>query len=188
MGTLTVILTHTLTLASDQGVCVPADWPDHRVCLGRHNVNVNIRYHNSRIYDPEEGHHERLETGHSPFGLQSRYARLPPAARPSADEWLVAFTRSFVQNPDATHATDTLMSSLRFFTAEFVAGMASLPSPEMRQPPIGGRIPRAIDAATVPIIEDVFQKLISRNAGAGAIDAFAQAVPVLVGEYSHSMR
>lgn len=110
-------------------------------------------------------------------------------ARPSADEWLAAFTKSFVQNPDAVHATDTLMSSLRFFTAEFVAGMATLPSPEMRQPPIGGRIPRAIYAATAPIIEEVFQKLISRDADRGQIRAgFAQAVPVLVDEYSHSMR
>src|SRR5438270_6068673 len=88
-----------------------------------------------------------------------------PGATPSPDEWLVAFTKSFVRYPDAAHATNTLMSGLRFFTAEFVAGVASLPSPEKRQPPIGGRIPRAVYAATGPIIEDVYQNLISRNAG-----------------------
>ena len=102
---------------------------------------------------------------------------------------LMAFTESFVRRPDAAHATNTLMSGLRFFTAEFVAGVASLPSPETRQPPIGGRIPRAIYTATGLIIQDVYQKLISRNAGRGQIQtAFAQAVPVLVGEYNGSMR
>ena len=112
-----------------------------------------------------------------------------PNATPSADEWLVAFTTSFVRQPDAAHATSTLMSGLRFFTAEFVAAVSSLPSPETRQPPIGGSIPRAIYAATGPIIEDVYQKLISRNAERGQIQAaFAQAVPVLVGAYNHSMR
>jgi len=112
-----------------------------------------------------------------------------PDATPSADDWLVAFTESFVRRPDAAHATNTLMSGLRFFTAEFVAGVASLPSPETRRPPIGGRIPRAIYTATGPIILDVYQKLISRNAGRGQIQAaFAQAVPVLVGEYNQSMR
>ncbi len=110
-------------------------------------------------------------------------------ATPSADEWLVAFTESFMRFHDAEHATRTLMSGLRFFTAEFVADIASLPSPETRQPPIGGSIPRAIYAATGPIIEDVYQKVIRRNAGRGQIQAaFAQAVPVLVGEYNHSMR
>ena len=77
----------------------------------------------------------------------------------------------------APDARNTLMSGLRFFTAEFVAGIASLPSPETRQPPIGGRIPRAIYTATGPIIEDVYQKLISRNDGRGQIQAaLAQAV------------
>jgi hypothetical protein len=112
-----------------------------------------------------------------------------PEATPSADEWLVAFTDSFMKRPDAGHATNTLMSGLRFFTAEFVAAVATLPSPETRQPPIGGRIPRAVYTATGPIIQDVYQKLISQNAGRGQIQAaFAQAVPVLVGEYNHSMR
>ena len=112
-----------------------------------------------------------------------------PEAKPSADEWLVAFTSSFMSRPDAGHATNTLMSGLRFFTAEFVANIASLPSPETRQPPIGGSIPRAIYTATGPIIQDVYHRLISRNAGHGQIrDAFAQGVPVLVGEYNHSMR
>jgi hypothetical protein len=112
-----------------------------------------------------------------------------PTATPSADEWLVAFTDDFIRHPDATHAIDTLMSSLRFFTAEFVSNVAALPSPETRQPPIGGRIPRAVYAATVVIIQDVYRNLISRNAGRGEIrHAFAEAAPVLVGEYDHSMR
>ena len=123
------------------------------------------------------------------FGLRADMLDFAPDATPSADDWLVAFTESFVRRPDAAHATNTLMSGLRFFTAEFVAGVASLPSPETRRPPIGGRIPRAIYTATGPIILDVYQKLISRNAGRGQIQAaFAQAVPVLVGEYNQSMR
>jgi hypothetical protein len=123
------------------------------------------------------------------FGPRPDMLAFVPDATPSADEWLLAFTESFVRRPDAAHATNTLMSGLRFFTAEFVAGVASLPSPETRQPPIGGRIPRAIYTATGLIIQDVYQKLISRNAGRGQIQtAFAQAVPVLVGEYNGSMR
>ena len=123
------------------------------------------------------------------LGPRADMLEFAPDATPSADEWLVAFTKSFVRRPDAAYATDTLMSGLRFFTAEFVANIASLPSPERRQPPIGGRIPRAIYTATGPIIEDVYQKLISRNAGRGQIQsACAQAVPVLVGEYNKSMR
>ena len=39
---------------------------------------------------------------------------------------------------------------------------------------------------TGPIIEDVYQKLIIRNAGRGQNQAaFVQAVPVLMGEYNH---
>jgi len=123
------------------------------------------------------------------LGPRADMLAFAPDATPSADEWLVAFTESFVRRPDSAHATNTLMSGLRFFTAEFVANIASLPSPETRRPPIGGRIPRAIYTATGPIIQDVYQKLISRNAGRGQIQAaFAQAVPVLVGEYNKSMR
>lgn len=122
------------------------------------------------------------------FGPQVDMLGFAPDATPSGDQWLVAFTESFVRHPDAVHATNIFMSGLRFFTAEFVAGVASLPSPETRQPPIGGRIPRAVYTATGPIIADVYQKLISQNAGRGQIKAaFAQAVPVLVGEYNHSM-
>jgi len=109
-------------------------------------------------------------------------------ATPSADEWLVAFTGSFMQHPEVAHATNTLMSGLRFFTAEFVADVASLPSPETRRPQLAGRIPRAIYTATGPIIQDVYQKLISGNAGRSQIQAaFAQAVPVLVGEYNRRL-
>jgi len=123
------------------------------------------------------------------FGPKEDLLHFAPDATPSADEWLVAFTESFMKRHDASHATDTLMSGLRFFTADFVAAVAALPSPETREPPIGGRIPKAIYKATGPIIETVYQKLISRNAGRGQIHAaFAQAVPVLVGEYNGSMR
>jgi hypothetical protein len=123
------------------------------------------------------------------FGPQAEMLDNAPHAKPSADEWLVAFTENFVRHPDGAHATHTLMSGLRFFTGEFVASIASLPSPETRKPPIGGSIPRAIYAATGPIIGQVYQKLISQNAVREQIQAaFAQAVPVLVGEYNHSMR
>jgi len=123
------------------------------------------------------------------FGPRADMLAFAPDATPSADDWLVAFTENFVRRPDAAYATNTLMSGLRFFTAEFVANIASLPSPETRKPPIGGRVPRAIYTATGPIIQDVYQKLISRNAGRGQIQAaFARAVPVLVGEYNKSMR
>jgi hypothetical protein len=123
------------------------------------------------------------------FGSRADMLDFAQEATPSADEWLVAFTNSFMSRPDAAHATNTLMSGLRFFTAGFVAKIASLPSPETRQPPIGGSIPRAIYTATGPIIEDVYNKLISCNAGRGQIQAaFEQAVPALVVAYSHSMR
>lgn len=123
------------------------------------------------------------------FGPRADVLDFAQGATPSADEWLVAFTDSFMQRPDAVHATRTLMSGLRFFTAQFVANIASLPSPETRRPPIGGSIPRAIYAATGPIIEDVYEKFIRRSAGRAQIQAaFAQAVPVLVGAYNHSMR
>jgi Glycoside hydrolase family 44 len=75
----------------------------------------------------------------SRFGPRADMLDFAPDATPSADEWLVAFTESFMRRPDAAHATNTLMSGLRFYTAEFVAGVASLPSPETRQPAIGGR-------------------------------------------------
>lgn len=111
-----------------------------------------------------------------------------PHSTPTADEWLVVFTESFVRHPDTVHATNRLMSGLPYFTAEFVARVAALPSPETRRPSIGGRIPRAMYATTGPIIGDVYQKLISRSAGRGQIQvAFAQAVPVLVDEYDRSM-
>src|ERR1041385_6800504 len=95
------------------------------------------------------------------FGPRADILDFAPEATPSADDWLVAFTESFMRRPDADYATHTLRAGLRFFTAEFVANIASLPSPEKRQPPIGGHIPRAIYAATGPIIEDVYHKLIS---------------------------
>jgi len=124
----------------------------------------------------------------SSFGPKVDMLGFAPDAMPSPDQWLIAFTESFMRHHDAPHATSTLMSGLRFFTAEFVANMASLPSPETRQPPIGGSIPRAIYAATGPIIGEVYQKLISQNARREQIQAaFAQAAPVLVGEYNHSM-
>ena len=124
-----------------------------------------------------------LTTRFAPRGDKLNFAT---DATPSADEWLVSFTESFMGHPDAAHATNTLMSSLRYFTAEFVAGVASLPSPEARRPPIAGRIPRAVYTATATIIQDVYHKLISQNAERGQIQAaFAQAVPVLVSEYNH---
>jgi hypothetical protein len=122
------------------------------------------------------------------FGPKVDVLGFAPDAKPSTEQWLVAFTESFMRHHDAPHATNTLMSGLRFFTAEFVANIAPLAPPETRQPPVYGSVPRAIYAATGPIIEDVYQKLISQNAGSGQIRAaFAHAVPVLVGEYNHGM-
>ena len=48
-------------------------------------------------------------------------------ATPSADEWLAAFTRHFLGQPDAEHGRQGLMSGLRFYTADFVAAIAALP-------------------------------------------------------------
>src|SRR5690242_18242962 len=44
-------------------------------------------------------------------------------ATPSADEWLAAFTRHFLGQPDAEHGRQGLMSGLRFYTADFVAAI-----------------------------------------------------------------
>jgi hypothetical protein len=129
---------------------------------------------------------KRLTTN---FGPRADTLAFAPDATPSADEWLTAFTENFVRHPDATRATNALMEGLRFFTADFVASIASLPTPERRLPPNAGRMPMAIYAATGPIIEEVYRKLISHNAGRGQIRAaFTLAVPVLVVEYNHSMR
>lgn len=102
-------------------------------------------------------------------------------ATPSADAWLAAFTRSFLQQPTAAHATDAFMSGLRFYTPAFVAEIAALPPVESRLPPIPGRTAQAIYTATGPIVIAVYQTLIRRNGGREKIQvAFAQAVDGLL--------
>jgi hypothetical protein len=106
-------------------------------------------------------------------------------ATPSADEWLAAFTGNFMGQPNAAHSTLALMSGVRFYTPAFVAQIAALPPITARQPAITGNIPRAIYAATGPIITNVYQNLISRHADRAAIEAaFARATPALVDRYN----
>lgn len=106
-------------------------------------------------------------------------------ATPAADEWLAAFTTYFMKHPQARPAARALMSGLRFFTAPFVAEIAALPSVELRQPALPGRIPNAIYTSTRSIIAAVYQNRISRNAGPQEVQAaFAQAMPGLLGQYT----
>jgi hypothetical protein len=105
-------------------------------------------------------------------------------ATPSADEWLAAFTRHFLGQPDAEHGRQGLISGLRFYTADFVAAIAALPPVALRQPPILGNRPRAIYIAAGPIIAAVYQQLIARNAAREEIStAFTEAAPRLLGGY-----
>jgi len=105
-------------------------------------------------------------------------------ATPSADEWLAAFTRHFLGQPDAEHGQQALMSGLRFYTADFVAAIAALPPVALRRPPILGNRPRAIYTAAGPIIAAVYQQLIARNAAREEISAaFTEAAPGLLGGY-----
>ena len=105
-------------------------------------------------------------------------------ATPSADEWLAAFTRHFLGQPDAEHGHRALMSGLRFYTADFVAARAALPPGALRQPPLLGNRPRAIYTAAGPIIAAVYHELIARNAAREEIStAFTEAAPGLLGGY-----
>jgi hypothetical protein len=123
------------------------------------------------------------------FGPQPDLLGFTPTATPDADTWLTAFTGNFMSHPTAAHGADALMSGLRFYTLAFVAELQALPSIDVRQPRLAGRIPRAIYATTGPIIVDVYQNLISRNTGHGAIQAaFLQAMPGLVNQYNYIMR
>jgi hypothetical protein len=106
-------------------------------------------------------------------------------ATPTADEWLAAFTTYFMKHPQAKPGARALMSGLRFYTAPFVAELAALPSVELRQPALPGRIPDAIYTATRPIITSVYQTLISQNAARREVEAaFARAMPGLIGQYT----
>ena len=122
------------------------------------------------------------------FGPQSDLLGFAPSATPDADTWLTAFTGNFMSHPTAAHGTDALMSGLRFYTPAFVAELKALPSIDVRQPPLAGRIPRAIYTTAGPIIVDVYQNLISRNTGHREIQtAFLQAMPGLVNQYNYIM-
>src|SRR5690242_16265878 len=118
------------------------------------------------------------------FGDRADVLGFAPEAAPSADEWLVAFTRYFTRRPDVARGAQALMSGLRFFTADFVAALAALPPGEKRHPAIPGNISQAVYTATGPIIGAVYEQLIRRNAGRAEIQAaFLAAAPGLLGRY-----
>jgi hypothetical protein len=115
------------------------------------------------------------------FGPQSDMLGLSPSDSPTADTWLYAFTDNFMSRSTAANGADALMSGLRFYTADFVTQLQALPPIAARQPPLPGRIPRAIYATAAPIIVDVYQNVISRNGGRAEIrTAFMQAMPGLL--------
>src|SRR3954447_25179871 len=72
-------------------------------------------------------------------------------ATPSADEWLAAFTRHFMSNPEAAQGTQALMAGLPFYTPAFVAALAALPPGGTPQHPIAGTIPREIYTTAGPL-------------------------------------
>jgi hypothetical protein len=118
------------------------------------------------------------------FGAHSDMLGFAPAATPSADEWLVAFTRHFLRHPDVAYGAQALMSGLRFYTADFVAALAALPPGESRHPAISGNRPQAIYTATGPLIAAVYEQAIRRNAGRAEVQAaFTAAAPGLLGHY-----
>ena len=120
----------------------------------------------------------RFDTGPDLLGFDA-------TATPTADEWLAAFTAYFLRHPEAKQGVRALMSGRRFYTPAFVAEVAALPSVELRQPPLPGRIPNAIYTATRSIIAAVYQDRISRSAGRPEVQAaFAQAMPGLIGQYT----
>ena len=121
------------------------------------------------------------------FGSHADLLGFASTARPTADEWLAAFTGNFMQHPDATHGTQALMSGLRFYTPEFMAAVTAIPPVATRKPLLAGNIPQAIYTATGPIIATVYQNLISRNAARSEIQAaFTQAMPSLLAQYNHT--
>jgi hypothetical protein len=115
------------------------------------------------------------------FGPQPDLLGFASTATPTADAWLQAFTDHFMSHPNAAAGADAFMSGVRFYTAAFVAEIKALPPVEERQPPLPGRIPRAIYMTAGPIIVDVYQNLMSRNAGHREIHAaFVRAMPGLL--------
>ena len=122
------------------------------------------------------------------FGPQPDLLGFAADATPGADAWLMAFTSHFMQHPTAGAGTAAFMSGLRFFTAQFVAGIQALPAIETRRPPLAGRIPRVIYTTAGPIITDVYERLISRHAERATIlTAFEAAVPALVSQNVYTM-
>ena len=115
------------------------------------------------------------------FGPQSDMLGFAPMATPTADVWLYAFTDNFMSRSTAANGADALMSGLRFYTPAFVAQLQALPPIDSHQPPLPGRIPRAVYTTAGPIIVDVYQNVISRNGGRAEIrTAFMQAMPGLL--------
>jgi hypothetical protein len=107
-----------------------------------------------------------------------------PGAVPSPDEWLIAFTQHFTRRPDVARGAAALLSGLRFFTADFVAALATLPPGETRHPALPGNIPQAIYTAAGSIVAAVYEQQIRRNAGRAEIQAaFLAAAPGLLGHY-----
>lgn len=122
------------------------------------------------------------------FSPQPDLLGFASTATPDADAWLVAFTDDFMKHPNIAHGADAFMSGLRFYTAAFVAEIKALPPIESRQPPLPGRIPRAVYMTAGPSIVDVYQNLMSRSAGHREIHAaFVQAMPGLLRQNNYIM-
>jgi hypothetical protein len=121
------------------------------------------------------------------FGPQLDPLGFGPAASPTADEWVAAFTDNFIRHPTTTFGTQALMSGLRFYSPPFIAEIGALGPVEARYPAIPGYIPQAIYTAVGPIICRVYAEQISRNAGAEQIEAaFTAAMPELIDRYSRT--
>jgi hypothetical protein len=115
------------------------------------------------------------------FGGRRDRLGFAAADRPSADEWLAAFTRHFLGQPPAEQGRAAFIAGLRFYTADFVAAVAALPPVALRQRPLLGNGSQAIYTATGPIIAAVYQRFIAKNAGRAAIGAvFTDAAPALL--------
>ncbi len=124
------------------------------------------------------------------FGAGRDMLGYTPGATPSAEAWLETFTKDFIaHSADAAHSARALMSGLRLYTPAFVAEIAALPSVDRRMPPITSSVARAVYTATGPIILDVYERLIRRNAARADIQAaFTAAMPALLAQYQAALQ
>src|SRR5688500_15232915 len=105
------------------------------------------------------------------FGPQPDMLGFTPDAKPTAHEWLIAFTDDFMGHADAAHSTQAFMSGMRFYTPACMTALAELPALETHERTVHGRIPEAIYKAAAYLVGDAYTRLISRNSAQSMVRA-----------------